>query len=816
MSIHDTRVKHLPGNLADDFPSLIAHARDLKINLVVPGPEAPLIAGIKTVCQNAGIRCFGPSVEAAKMEGSKAFAKEFMIRHSIPTAKFQSFRDTQFDEAVAFLETMSGRVVVKASGIAAGKGVIIPETRDEAKEVLKNVMIGKEFGSAGDEVVIEEFLEGEELSILSLCDGYTIRSLPPAQDHKQIYDGDRGPMTGGMGCYSPTKIATPSLIKEIHETILQPTIDGMRRDGVPFVGCLFTGLMITSTGPMVLEYNVRFGDPETQTLLPLLNAETDLLKLLVAATDGYLDAMALNLEPKFSATVVAVAGGYPGSYARGEEITIGSKHTLNTTIFHAGTNLKGGKLLTNGGRVLAVNAQGSTLQQAFDSAYTTIKTITYPNVFYRKDIGHRNLNSTTAETPLTYAQAGVSITAGNELVSRIKALVASTARPGTNASIGGFGGLFSLSEAGYHNTGTTLIGAIDGIGTKLFLAQQLGIHNTVGIDLVAMNVNDLVVQGAEPLFFLDCYTCSKLDVNTAASFVSGVASGCRESNCALIGGETAEMPGLFSKGIPPHIRRQLNIHDTGSVYDGIGAAIGAVAATTAILPIKSAMKPGDILLGLASTGLHSNGFSLVRTIVEKSNTDLSSPTPWNPDKSLGETLLTPTRIYVRSILAALAKFNASSSKSSSPTTHNASSTSSSPPTTHNAPSSPSSSSSSPPTTHKDIIIKGLAHITGGGLTENIPRALPKHLCAKLDAGKWSLPDVFQWLKEAAGGGIADEELIRVWNCGVGMVVVVDHGGAADVKGFFEGEGETVFEIGCLEERVAGGKGCVVEGMEGWR
>lgn len=822
MSDTDPRIKHLPGSLSDDIPALITQAIDLKIDLIIPGPEAPLIAGIKTQCQNAGIRCFGPSELAARMEGSKAFAKEFMIKHSIPTARYQSFKDTQFEEALAFLQTMPEKLVIKASGIAAGKGVIISEAREESEKALKNVMIGKEFGSAGDEVVIEEFLEGEELSILSFCDGYTIRSLPPAQDHKQIYDGDKGPMTGGMGCYSPTRIATPEIIDEIHRRILQPTIDCMRHDGIPFVGILFTGLMITADGPKVLEYNVRFGDPETQTLLPLLNSKTDLIRILLACTDGYLDAMTLQIESKFSATVVAVAGGYPGTHAKGEEISVPDT-PANTRIFHAGTSLKDGKLRTNGGRVLAVNAIGSSLEEALKAAYSVVKSISFPNIFFRQDIGHRNLTPSGSQVtksgvpgeqiPLTYAQSGVSITAGNDLVKGITSLVAKTARPGTNASIGGFGGVFSLPAAGYTHPNTTLIGAIDGIGTKLFLAQQLSIHNTIGIDLVAMNVNDLVVQGAEPLFFLDCYTCSKLDVQVANAFVEGVASGCRTANCALIGGETAEMPGLFSKGIPAKTKERLKITDDGSVYDGVGAAVGAIAHGKPILPLKEIMQQGDIIIGLASDGPHSNGFSLIRMIIEQSETDLVIKAPWNESQTIGQALLTPTRIYVRSVLSALDKFNTNDNTNFQ---------------FHSSSSLEDDSASSP----SKIIIKGLAHITGGGLTENIPRALPKHLAAHIDASRWPLPAVFRWLRKTAAtepntvaddtpvgsGGITDSEMARVWNCGIGMVLVIERGSEESVKRFFEEQGEKVFIIGELvERRNSDEERCVVNGMERfWR
>lgn len=354
----------------------------------------------------------------------------------------------------------------------------------------------------------------------------------------------------------------------------------------------------------------------------------------------------------------------------------------------------------------------------------------------------------SAEEALTYASAGVSIDAGNELVKRIKAEVASTRRPGADAEIGGFGGMLDLSAAGYPG-GPILVGAIDGIGTKVKIAFEMKKHDTVGIDLVAMNVNDLVVQGAEPLMFLDYYACSKLDVDSAASFVSGVAEGCRQAGCALIGGETAEMPGLYQ----------------GGEYDAGGAAVGAIKQGQTILPDTAAMVEGDVLLGLRSNGVHSNGYSLVRKIIERSNLKFSDPAPWDEATLAGASLLTPTRIYVKPLLAATSKG----------------------------------------------LVKGMAHITGGGLLENIPRMLPDHLAAILDARRWVPHSVFKWLK--VSGGISDTEFARTWNTGIGMVVVVDAAKVEHATRVLVEAGETVHIIGKLAKRT--GEGCIVENMHAW-
>jgi phosphoribosylamine--glycine ligase/phosphoribosylformylglycinamidine cyclo-ligase len=313
-------VTNIPSIGQEDFPALVDFAKANSVNLVIPGPEAPLVAGVVDYFEEhdgqggKGIRCFGPSKNAARMEGSKTFSKDFMKRHDIPTAAYSNFSD--YDDAKKYLDSISHSVVIKASGLAAGKGVIIPQSTAEAQDALKDIMLDKEFGAAGDEVVIEEFLEGDELSILSFCDGKTIKSLPPAQDHKRIGDGDTGPNTGGMGTYAPTTIAPKDVIERIHKEILQPTVDGMAEEGFEFKGVLFTGLMMTKSGPKVLEYNVRFGDPETQSLLALM--EGDLADVMVACAEGRLADVDVKVgEGRSAATVVVAAGGYPGSYAKG-------------------------------------------------------------------------------------------------------------------------------------------------------------------------------------------------------------------------------------------------------------------------------------------------------------------------------------------------------------------------------------------------------------------------------------------------------------------------------------------------------------------
>jgi phosphoribosylamine--glycine ligase/phosphoribosylformylglycinamidine cyclo-ligase len=354
------------------------------------------------------------------------------------------------------------------------------------------------------------------------------------------------------------------------------------------------------------------------------------------------------------------------------------------------------------------------------------------------------------KTGLSYADAGVSIDAGNLLVQKIKPLVKSTKRVGADSDIGGFGGIFDLKAAGFVDP--ILVSATDGIGTKLKIAQDCNIHDTVGIDLVAMNVNDLIVQGAEPLFFLDYFACGKLEVDVGKDFVAGVVEGCLQSGCALVGGETAEMPGLYALGD----------------YDGAGFTVGAVEREK-ILPRMNDIKAGDVVLGLASSGVHSNGFSLVRKIVESQpGLTYHSPCPWNKSKTLGEGLLVPTRIYVKQLL---------------------------------------------PVVQKDLV-KAMAHITGGGFLENIPRVMPEDLAVIVDAKSYELPPIFKWLKQA--GGLSAHEMSRTFNCGIGMVIVADRGAVPEITRLLEAANETVYELGSVTTKAElGGKEVEVRNTEVW-
>ncbi|PFH54848.1 hypothetical protein AMATHDRAFT_72604 [Amanita thiersii Skay4041] len=687
---------------ADDFPRLVDFAVKNKIQLVVPGPEQPLVDGVESYFRQVGIPVFGPTALAARMEGSKAFAKAFMERHSIPTAEFRVFNSSEFQEAVEYVKTCDHSIVLKASGLAAGKGVLIPETKEDAIAGLEHILVKNAFGSAGDEVVIEELLVGPEISVLAFSDGYTVIPLPAAQDHKRIGEGDTGPNTGGMGVYVPAPVASAEITAQVTNNVLLPTISGMRREGFPFTGILFVGLMLTPKGPKVLEYNVRFGDPETEALMLLLDKDVDLTALLLACVGHYLDSTSVKVRPGFAVSVILASAGYPGNYAKGKQVTFNNVPS-NVLIFHAGTKRIQENIVTSGGRVLAITAYAESLQGALDLAYSGVDSVQFEGKTFRRDIGYRALNASVPAS-LTYAQAGVSVETGNAFVDAIKTYVRSTRRVGADAEIGGFGGVFDLKAVGYIDP--ILVSGTDGVGTKLRIATEAGIHDLVGIDLVAMSVNDLLVQGAEPLFFLDYYGCGKLEIEVAMEVVRGIAEGCRQAGCALIGGETAEMPGMYSNGD----------------FDLAGFAVGAVERNM-LLP-RSDIMPGDVLLGLSSSGIHSNGFSLVRKIVSRVGLDYGSSCPWDHQMTLGRALLEPTRIYISQVLPAA----------------------------------------------KAGFIKGMSHITGGGFLENIPRVLPKGLGCYIDAATWSLPPVFRFLMEH--GHVEPLEMARTFNNGIGMVLIV--------------------------------------------
>ena len=929
-----------------------------------------------------------------------------MIKHGIPTAAFETFSD--FASAEKYIRSVGHPVVVKASGLASGKGVVVPGSTDEAIAAARSMLVDLAFGDAGKLIVIEERLTGPEVSVLAFCDGRTVVALPAAQDHKRVWEFEEGLNTGGMGAFAPSPLVSDALLESITRTVLQPAVDGCAAEGTPYVGVLFAGLMLTPGGVKTLEFNCRFGDPETQVLLPLLDCS--LLDVLQHCVRGTLSAGALRMRPSLAAvTIVAASDGYPSAPTTGDEIEFSGMlagaargevafDEGRLLVFHAGTSISvasGGKPVfkTSGGRVLSVTALAPSVSAAARRAYAAMDDVAFRGMSVRRDIGgvfvrpralteplrvgvlgstrgsdlppilaaiasgvlpgvrvevviantpeagilekaraanipaecilgagknreaweraairvldahrvdvvlligfmriltpvfvgrykwrllnvHPSLlpefaggmdmqvhaavlaagkkrtgctvhlvtpevdagpflvqrscpvlpgdtpealkarvqalegdafvealrlysgdavvdvlgavrryggwervaallppsrlgagseeggaraaaaapSTSAAGSGLTYAAAGVDIDAGDLLVERITPLARSTARVGADAELGGFGGLFDLKACGY--TDPVLVSGTDGVGTKLRAAMLTGIHDTVGIDLVAMSVNDLIVQGAEPLLFLDYYASGHLDVEQATAVIGGIAEGCRRAGCALVGGETAEMPSMYH----------------GGDYDLAGFAVGAVERAN-ILPKEDAQVDGDVLLGISSSGVHSNGFSLVRKIVEHYGFNWEAPPPYaSPHASLARDLMQPTRIYIKPLLAMLRDRCGGA-------------------------------------------VKGMAHITGGGLPGNVPRVLRKGMQAVINMAAYPMPPVFRWMK-TTGAGVEAYEMARTFNLGIGMVVVVSKDAAQEVLQSLRKNGESAFELGFLRQK-AGEKeeDCVLNNLE---
>lgn len=375
---------------AEDVKSLTDRAEKERIDLTVVGPEAPLTLGIVEAFQEKGMRIFGPSQEAAEIEGSKAFTKDLMKKYGIPTGDSETFSD--YGSATEYVKGKGAPLVVKADGLAAGKGVIICRTPDEALSALDLIMVRKAFGAAGARVVVEEFLEGEEASFLAFTDGETVLPLPTSQDHKPIYDNDQGPNTGGMGAYSPAPVVNQKVYREVMEKVMIPTVRGMAKEGRKYQGVLYAGLMIKGENPKVLEFNARFGDPEAQPLL--MRMKSDLVPVLEATIDGNLAGQKVEWEDRASVCVVMASGGYPGSYEKGKPITglEAAARVPDAFVFHAGTTFKEGKVITHGGRVLGVTALGSGIQEAIQRAYEAVAKISWEGAYYRKDIGQKAIS----------------------------------------------------------------------------------------------------------------------------------------------------------------------------------------------------------------------------------------------------------------------------------------------------------------------------------------------------------------------------------------------------------------------------------------
>ena len=504
------------------------------------------------------------------------------------------------------------------------------------------------------------------------------------------------------------------MVQEVVHTILQPAVDGMSAEGHRYVGVLYAGLMLTNHGIQVLEFNCRFGDPETQVIMPLL--QSDLVQIALACIDGTLNQVRVSWQSGAAACVVAASPGYPGTVATGDSISGLDREWTHAVVFHAGTRQEAGHILTAGGRVLGATGWGETVDAALSHAYQVMAGISYPGIQYRRDIGHQARSA--------YVTSGVSIDAGNQAVALMKSAVQATYSREVLAGIGSFGGLYDARNLqNMHQP--VLVASTDGVGTKVKLAAQAGSYRTIGLDLVNHCINDILVQGARPLFFLDYFASSKIDPELVAEVVTGVAEGCRAAGIALLGGETAEMPGVYTSG----------------EFDLAGTIIGVVERD-AILP-RPGIKAGDLLLGLASSGPHTNGYSLIRKVFEGIPLETIYPELVG---TLKDALLAPHRSYLP-VLRLVLEW-------------------------------PS--------------LKGLAHLTGGGFIENIPRVIPEGVGAEIKTGSWVVPSVFKLIQQR--GNIPTHEMYRVFNMGIGMVIIVEN---QQVEALMRALPEESFVIGQL-------------------
>jgi phosphoribosylamine--glycine ligase/phosphoribosylaminoimidazole synthetase len=700
---------------ATDVDGIVAFCQTESIELVIIGPETALEAGIADALTAAGVKAFGPTKAAAQLESSKAWAREFCERHGILGPRSASFADAA--AARAWVSDFGAPVVVKADGLAAGKGVILPTTPAETDEAITSLL------ASHGRIVIEERLVGEEVSIFGITDGRTVFAMPSAQDHKRIGEGDKGPNTGGMGAYAPAPVCPPALTEQIRVDVLQRAVDGMAAERIPFVGVLFAGIMLTADGPRVIEFNARFGDPETQALLPLM--ETDLVEVALACCVGRLAETPLQFSNDIAVTVVLAAPGYPSTPETGAAISdfglfedpqhqqwgIESllDHAHGALVFQAGTERNGADTLTAGGRVLSVTGVGRDVATARGMAFARANQIDFPGKQFRRDIAWRAL----ARTAGGYAESGVDIDAGHETVDRMKAAVQATYNSAVVAGVGSFGGVLDLAELKRYEH-PVLVASNDGVGTKVMVGVAANNVAGLGADLVNHCINDILVQNARPIAFLDYVAAAKLEPIKIAAVVSSMADACGAVGCVLLGGETAEMPGVYHDG---HL-------------DVAGTIIG-LADRNALLP-RIDIVPGDVLIGLGSSGPHTNGYSLLRRVLAGIPLDVI---PDGMSVPLGEALLAVHRNYLPVLENLLDN-------------------------------------------HLPLV-KALVHITGGGLLDNPPRILPEGTAARVKLGSWPVPPLFQLVRDASG--LDADELHRTLNMGVGMVLVVAAADAAAVQ-----------------------------------
>ena len=684
-----TNIYVLPGNDGMiggkiEINSKITQKKDIlsfclknKIDLVFVGGEVPLVYGLVDILIKNNINTFGPTQENARLEGSKCYSKKIMREYGIPTAKYKEYDNYQ--EIFTDIRLSDMDIVIKYDGLASGKGVFLPNDQEEAQLIVYNIFQRKVFDKT-PKAIIEDKLIGVECSLMGFCNGEEIFFMPQAQDYKKRNNNDEGPNTGGMGSIAPVNILT-----ELEITYMKALLDKLVRE-LKYVGILYAGLMKTNNGIYVLEFNCRYGDPEAQVLLNLL--KTNLYDICIDCIKG--NTPNIQWYNKSCMNLVLSHNDYPfdksNTFLEIENI---DKVPEDFRIYYANVKKMNKVLYTNGGRVLSMVYCDDSLEKCYNKLYNNIN-ITYKNIYYRSDIAYKYIQEKlNTNNKLTYKSSGVDIDKGNEFIKIIKDICKDN-----DNTIGGFSGIIE-----YNNV--KLAASTDGVGTKLEIVKKLKKYDTIGIDLVAMCVNDLIVQGAKPLIFLDYFATGKLDLDIGRDLIYGINEGCKKAGCKLIGGETAEMPIVYSQ----------------DNFDLAGFSLGVIEGE--IYPKK--IIAGDIIFGLASSGVHSNGFSLINKLLEITEYNL-------------EDLLTPTKIYVDDVEQIKSTFGK--------------------------------------------YVKGFSHITGGGLIENINRLLDDEHNIKINY-EWDIPDVFRWIY--CYSEMDTQDMLKTYNCGIGMAVILDKNMFKDKK-----------------------------------
>ncbi|XP_062983645.1 trifunctional purine biosynthetic protein adenosine-3-like [Elgaria multicarinata webbii] len=690
--------------LISNHTILAQFCKDHNIGFVIAGPEALLAAGIVDNLEAAGVRCFGPTAKAVQLGTNRHFANVFLDQHEIPTARWKAFSNPQ--EVSTFINSADfPALVVKPCGFGPRKEVILASSREEACKAAQEILQDNIFGDNRKTVIIEERLKGEEFSFLCFVDGVTFAAMPPVQVQRRLLDGDEGPSTVGMGAYGPLPQISEVLLEKIKGTLLQHILDSMKQEGMSYVGVLQIELMLTKDGLKVLSFDCHFGDPECQVVLQLL--ENDLYEVIQAAIDGSLSNFILAWSDNCTTVSVVMASeDYPGCSNKGNEITgLVRAKELGLEVFHGATIMKDNKVLIHGGRVLTVTAVQQDLTSALEDAYKGLAAIYFPGATYRKDVGYQAMKFfSQAVSP--YEDKIANSIACSVLVQPPKLPTSSGSKSGSHGQQGSISAFFDLRASGYHDP--ILVAQTKGIGTKLKIAQLCNKHDTIGQDLVAMCVNELLVQGAEPLFFLDHFACGNLDAGVAQAVTEGIAEACELAGCTLLGRETNEMS---AKRVPGE-------------YSLVGFAVGAVEQGMKF-PQQERIVSGDILIGIASSGLHNQGFGLVRKILLTSSLHYYSPVPGGCGPyTLGEQLLTPSKIYSKVLLPVLRSGN----------------------------------------------VKAYIHIAEGALLGSFLHILPEQFSVVLDAHNWKIPSIFSWLQEE--GNLSEVEMSQMFNCGIGAVLVV--------------------------------------------